>query len=200
MAHEAKPIAADDGVNLTRLPSGGISALCHSAVAAIDEFYGREESHSRDASRVRRIKTSHLHEPEDARVACHPKIVEPLQDLWGTMRFDTGKLNMKSASFGTTVEWHQDWAFCPHTNDDLAAVGIMPDDCAIESDPMMVIPSSHQGPLYYHHGPDGRFCAAIDPTQCDLDFSRAVPCLGKAGSVSVHHVRSVHRLSDQFLR
>ncbi len=198
MVHEAKPIAAADGVNLTRLPLGGISALCHSAVAAIDEFYGPEESHSRDEPRVRCIKAPHLHEPEYARVACHPKIVEPLQDLWGTVCLDTGKLNMKSASFGTTVEWHQDWAFCPHTNDDLAAVSIMPDDCAIESDPMMVIAGSHQGPVYYHHGPDGRFCAAIDPTQGDLDFSRAVPCLGKAGSVTEHHVRAVHGSATNF--
>jgi len=92
----------------------------------------------------------------------------------------------------------QDWAFYPQTNDDLAAVGIMLDDCEIENGPMMVMPGSHQGPVYDHHGPDGRFCGAIDPAQCDLDFSRAVPCLGKAGSVTVHHVRAVH--GYQFLR
>ena len=126
--HEAKPIAAADEVNLTRLPLGGISALCHSAVAAIDEFYGPEESTFPGRPRVRRIKAPHLHEPEYARVACHPKIVEPLQDLWDPVRFDTGKLNMKSAGYGAPVEWHQDWAFYPHTNDDLAAVGIMLDD------------------------------------------------------------------------
>jgi hypothetical protein len=43
-----------------------------------------------------------------------------LKDLWGTVRFDTGKLNMKSAGYGAPVEWHQDWAFYPHTNDDLS--------------------------------------------------------------------------------
>ena len=35
---------------------------------------------------------------------------------------------MKSAGYGAPVEWHQDWAFYPHSNDDLAAVGIMLDD------------------------------------------------------------------------
>jgi phytanoyl-CoA hydroxylase len=63
----------------------------------------------------------HLHDPVYARVARHPKIVEALQDLWGTVRFDAGKLNMKSAGYGAPVEWHQDWAFYPHTNDNLAA-------------------------------------------------------------------------------
>jgi len=78
------------------------------AVAANDEIYDLEESHSSDEPRVRRIKTPHLHDPEYARAAQHPKIVEVLRDLWGTVRFDTGKLNMKSARYGAPIEWHQD--------------------------------------------------------------------------------------------
>ena len=66
-----------------------------------------------------------------ARLVRHPKILAVLQDLWGPdIRFDTAKLNMKCAGFGAPVEWHQDWAFYPHTNDDLAAVGVMFDDMA----------------------------------------------------------------------
>jgi hypothetical protein len=60
---------------------------------------------------VRRIKAPHLHDPEYAQAARHQKIVEVLQDLWGTVRLDTGKLNMKSAGYGAQIEWHQDWAF-----------------------------------------------------------------------------------------
>jgi hypothetical protein len=67
----------------------------------------------------------------------------------------------------------------------------MLDDCELENGPMMVIPGSHLGPVYDHHGPDGRFCGAIDPAACGLDVSRAVPCLGEAGSITVHHVRAV---------
>jgi phytanoyl-CoA hydroxylase len=140
---------------------------------ANDDVYDLEDTHSAAEPRVRRIKTPHLHHPEYARAARHPKIVEVLAELWGTVRFDTGKLNMKSAGYGAPVEWHQDWAFYPHTNDDLAAVGIMLDDCDIENGPMMVIPGSHLGPVYDHHGPDGRFCGAIDPDACGLDLSPA---------------------------
>jgi phytanoyl-CoA hydroxylase len=167
-------------------------------VAANDDVYDLEDSHSPDEPRVRRIKTPHLHDPEYARAARHPKVVAVLKDLWGTVRFDTGKLNMKSAGYGAPVEWHQDWAFYPHTNDDLAAVGIMLDDCMMENGPMMVIPGSHQGPIYDHHGPDGRFCGAIDPAACDLDLSQAEPCLGRAGSITVHHVRAVHGSATNF--
>jgi phytanoyl-CoA hydroxylase len=167
-------------------------------VSANDEIYDLEDSHSAAEPRVRRIKTPHQHDPEFARVARHPKIVEVLTDLWGTVRLDTGKLNMKSAGYGAPVEWHQDWAFYPHTNDDLAAVGIMLDDCEMDNGPMMVIPGSHLGPIYDHHGPDGRFCGAMDPQACALDLSRAVPCLGKAGSITVHHVRAVHGSATNF--
>ena len=168
------------------------------SVAANDDIYDLEDSHSAAEPRVRRIKTPHLHHPEYARAARHPKLVEVLKDLWGTVRFDTGKLNMKSAGFGAPVEWHQDWAFYPHTNDDLAAVGIMLDDCDLENGPMMVIPGSQLGPVYDHHGPDGRFCGALDPDACGLDLSRALPCLGKAGSITVHHVRAVHGSATNF--
>ena len=168
------------------------------AILANDDIYDLEDSHSAAEPRVRRIKTPHLHHPEYARAARHPKIVQVLTELWGTARFDTGKLNMKSAGYGAPVEWHQDWAFYPHTNDDLATVGIMLDDCDMENGPMMVIPGSHLGPVYDHHGPDGRFCGAIDPEASGLDLSRAVPCLGKAGSITVHHVRAVHGSATNF--
>ena len=67
------------------------------AVGANDDIYDLEDSHSPAAPRVRRIKAPHLHHPEYARAARHAKIVEVLTDLWGSVRIDTGKLNMKSS-------------------------------------------------------------------------------------------------------
>src|SRR5271169_7007457 len=168
------------------------------SVAANDEIYDLEDSHSAAEPRVRRIKTPHLHHAEYALAARHPKIVAVLKDLWGKVRFDTGKLNMKSAGYGAPIEWHQDWAFYPHTNEDLAAVGIMIDDVDMENGPMMVVPGSHKGPIHDHHGQDGRFCGAIDPENCDIDLSRAVPCLGEAGSITIHHVRAIHGSATNF--
>jgi len=167
-------------------------------VSANDEIYDLEDSHFAAEPRVRRLKTPHLHDPVYFRASRNEKVVAILKDLWGSVRFDTGKLNMKSAGYGAPVEWHQDWAFYPHTNDDLAAVGIMLDDVDMENGPMLVVPGSHKGPVWDHHGPDGRFCGAIDPRRCDLDLSRALPCLGKAGSVTVHHVRAVHGSATNF--
>src|SRR5712691_6066156 len=167
-------------------------------VSAHDEIYDLEDSHSALQPRVRRLKTPHLHDPAYFRASRNAKVVAILKDLWGSVRFDTGKLNMKSAGYGAPVEWHQDCAFYPHTNDDLAAVGIMLDDCDGENGPMLVVPGSPKGPIWDHDGPDGRFCGAIDPGRCGLDLSRARPCLGKAGSVTVHHVRAVHGSATNF--
>jgi phytanoyl-CoA hydroxylase len=161
-------------------------------VAANDEIYDLEDTHSSAEPRVRRIKAPHAHHPIYREASRHSAVVAILEELWGSVRFDTGKLNMKSAGYGSPIEWHQDWAFYPHTNDDLAAVGIMLDDFTPENGPMMMIPGSHHGPVHDHHGPDGRFCGAIDPNTAGIDFSRAVPCLGKAGSITIHHVRLVH--------
>jgi phytanoyl-CoA hydroxylase len=167
-------------------------------VSANDEIYDLEDSHSAAEPRVRRLKSPHLHDPAYFRASRNETVVAILKDLWGSVRFDTGKLNMKSAGYGAPVEWHQDWAFYPHTNDDLAAVGIMLDDVDMENGPMLVVPGSHKSLVWDHHGPDGRFCGAIDPGRSDLDLSRALPCLGKAGSVTVHHVRAVHGSATNF--
>jgi len=111
-------------------------------LSANDDIYDLEESHSPAAPRVRRLKAPHLIDPAYFRASRNEKIVAILKDLWGSVRFDTGKLNMKSAGYGAPVEWHQDWAFYPHTNDDLAAVGIMLDDVDAENGPMLVVPGS----------------------------------------------------------
>ena len=32
----------------------------------------------------------------------------------------------------------------------------------------------------------------MDPSRNDVDYGKAIPLLGKAGSITVHHVRAVH--------
>ncbi len=170
-------------------------------VTAHDDVYDLEDTHRPEEPRVRRIKTPHAHHRAYGDLVSHPGIIAVLQSLWGpNIRFDTAKLNMKSAGFGAAVEWHQDWAFYPHTNDDLAAVGVMMDDMELENGPLMIIPGSHTGPIFDHHF-EGKFCGAMDPARGEVDYASAVPLTGKAGSITVHHVRAVHgsapNLSDR---
>lgn len=157
-----------------------------------DAVYDLEPTHSAADPRVRRIKLPHLVDPAYAQATRHPRILAILKELVApAIRFDTSKLNMKAAGYGAAVEWHQDWAFYPHTNDDLCAVGVMMDDCALENGPLLCIPGSHKGPVHDHHA-GGAFCGAMDPSRVDVDFAKAVPCTGPAGSISIHHVRTIH--------
>jgi ectoine hydroxylase-related dioxygenase (phytanoyl-CoA dioxygenase family) len=163
------------------------------ARASHDEVYDLEDSHSAAEPRVRRIKTPHQWHESYARMVAHPGILEVLKQLWGpSIRFDVSKLNLKAAGYGAPVEWHQDWAFYPHTNDDLAAVGIMIDDVDEANGPLMVLPGSHLGPIFDHHDDQGFFCGAMDPGRGELDFAQAVKLTGPAGSITIHHARTVH--------
>ena len=152
-------------------------------VAANDELYDLEPSHSATLPRVRRLKPAIFKRYKFFRdLVREPRITAILRQLLGPdIRLYGGKLNMKSAGYGSPVEWHQDWAFYPHTNDDVLATGIYLDDCDLGNGPLMVLPGSHLGPTYDHHA-DGRFCGAMDPAACDLDFGKAVPLMRVEGA------------------
>lgn len=151
-----------------------------------------EDSHRPDAPRVRRIKLPHKLSPVFDSLLRSDWILAPVRDLLGPdLRLHTSKLNMKSAGYGAAVEWHQDWAFYPHTNDAILAVGVIIDDMGEENGPLMVFPGSHKGPVYDHHA-EGVFAGAMSLAANGLDVKNAVKLTGSAGSISLHHVRAVH--------
>ncbi|MBT3767162.1 MAG: phytanoyl-CoA dioxygenase family protein [Rhodospirillaceae bacterium] len=157
-----------------------------------DERYDLEESHTPDDPRVRRLKSPFLHWPffdDLLRDALVLDVIEPL--MGPNMRLYNNKMNIKAPGYGAAVEWHQDWAFYPHTNDVGCAVGFYLDDVTATNGPMMMIPGSHKGPVFDHHA-QGYFCGAMDPVKCPLDYENAVPVMGEAGTMTIHHVRTVH--------
>lgn len=162
------------------------------AVDTHTQVFDLESGHSASEPRLRRIKQPHKHHPVFEEFIRSEPMLAVLRDLLGPgLRLQNSKLNLKSPRFGSPVEWHQDWAFYPHTNDDILAVGVMLDDTSLENGAMLVVPGSHTGPTYDHHA-DGRFCGAIDPATPGLNLDKAVPVTGKAGAVSFHHVRAIH--------
>ncbi len=151
-----------------------------------------EDSHTQQEPRLRRIKLPHTISDVMRDLMYSNLILGPARDLIGPdIRLHTTKLNMKSAGYGAAVEWHQDYAFYPHTNDDILAIGVLIDDMAPENGPLMVFPGSHRGPVYDHHV-DEVFAGAMLPEENGLDMSDAVQLTGPAGSLSIHHGRIVH--------
>lgn len=151
-----------------------------------------DPAHTPAHPRLRRIKSPHQHSAFFHAFAAEPFIVDLLSPLMPSgVRVHNTKINMKSAGHGEAIEWHQDWAFYPHTNDDVLAVGLYLDDCTLENGPMLVIPGSHHGPVYNHHE-SGYFCGAISATDVASQVDKAIPLTGPAGTLTIHHARLLH--------
>jgi len=172
---------------IVELVAGSAETLEHTDV------YDLEPGHTAEDPKVRRIKAPHKVRAIFDEIVRSKAVIDILKQLIGPgLRLHGSKLNMKSAHYGSPVEWHQDWAFYPHTNDDILAIGVLLDDTDLSNGPMLVAPGTHTGEVWNHHGDDGCFAGLIDPDLIKGEIERAVPCMGKAGSMSFHHVRALH--------
>ena len=137
-----------------------------------------------------RLQDPHLRHKFFLNLSKNKKIIEIVAKLMGgSARFHHSKLNFKLPSnLGGIIHWHQDWSFYPHTNDDLIAVGIYLEDCEEINGPLKVIPKSHKGKLYDHHY-NGNFIGKISEK---ININKAVSLTGTAGTVTFHHVRTLH--------
>lgn len=161
-------------------------------VTAHTDLYDLEPGHTPENPKVRRLKNPIQYHDVYNRSIRHERILDIVEQLIGHgIRTNGNKLNMKSPGYGSPVEWHQDWAFYPHTNDDILAVGVCFDDMTVENGALLVIPGSHKGPIYDHHQ-HGRFCGAVTDPAFDPDKQNVVAIEVPAGGISIHHVRTLH--------
>ena len=167
-----------------------------------DHRFDLDEGHGPNNPRLTRIKLPHKLDRIYWDILKDSKMTKVLNALLGpNTMIQTTKLNTKAPGGGQAVEWHQDWAFYPHTNDTMLAFGLMLEDVDEANGPLQVIPGSHKGSVLAHTNSDGVFCGAVDPEDPDFDYSKAVTLTGKAGDMTVHHVRTLHgsapNLSDR---
>ncbi len=161
-------------------------------ITVSDDFFDLDQGHSQKQPKLTRLKLPHKADIYFWEVLKNSKITSVLTDLLGpNTLLQTSKLNTKAPGGGAAVEWHQDWAFYPHTNDDVLAFGVLLEDVTEKNGPLMVIPKSHKGPILNHFS-NGLFCGAIDPEDPDFNIEKAVKLVGKAGDMTVHHARTLH--------
>lgn len=159
------------------------------AVTEHTDVFDLEPDHTPNKPKLRRLKSPHKQHEVYDRILRHDGILDRVAQLVGSrIRHQNTKLNLKSPQSISPVEWHQDWAFYPHTNDDVLAVGVAIDDMTLENGPLMVVPETHRDIVYDHHH-DGYFVGAMEPGEL---VDRAVPLELAAGSISIHHARLVH--------
>lgn len=155
------------------------------------KVFDLEPGHTPEAPRLRRLKNPAVLHPIYDRMLRHDYILDSVSQLIGqNIRHQACKLNMKSAGFGSPVEWHQDFAFGGDTtNDDMLSVGLAIDDMTQENGCLLFVPGSHKGPIYNHYQNDVFVGAITDP---NFKPDNAVPIEVKAGGITIHHTRTLH--------
>jgi ectoine hydroxylase-related dioxygenase (phytanoyl-CoA dioxygenase family) len=157
-----------------------------------DATFVLEPSHCRDHPRLARINLPVKVHPLFDQIMRSADVLDRVAALIGPdIRYHHSKLNMKTAGVGSPVEWHQDFVFFPHTNDDILAVGIALDDCTPENGCLLVIPGSHREPILDHHH-NGVFVGAVPSRLPQVAMDKAAPVIVPAGGMSIHHSRTLH--------
>jgi ectoine hydroxylase len=120
--------------------------------AAVPELYSRQEAYNvreKGSQAVRTNFAAHLYSEPFARLARHPRMVEPVQELFGERLYmHQFKINGKMAFEGDVWQWHQDYG--TWKNDDLMPteramnVAIFLDDVTEFNGPLMFIKGSHK--------------------------------------------------------
>lgn len=119
---------------------------------AVPDLYARREAYNvreKGSDAVRTNFAAHLVSAPFAKLARHPRMVEPVQDLFGEQLYmHQFKINGKMAFEGDVWQWHQDYG--TWKNDDLMPteramnVAIFLDDVNPFNGPLMFIPGSHR--------------------------------------------------------
>jgi ectoine hydroxylase len=128
------------------------SAEIRTLTAVVPELYSRPQAYNvreKGSQAVRTNFAAHLYSEPFARLARHPRMVEPVQELFGEpVYMHQFKINGKMAFEGDVWQWHQDYG--TWKNDDLMPteramnVAIFLDDVTEFNGPLMFIPGSHR--------------------------------------------------------
>jgi ectoine hydroxylase len=119
---------------------------------AVPELYARREAYNvreKGSEAVRTNFAAHMYSEPFARLARHPRMIEPVEDLFGEKLYmHQFKINGKMAFEGDVWQWHQDYG--TWLNDDMMPteramnVAIFLDDVNAFNGPLMFIPGSHK--------------------------------------------------------
>jgi len=144
-----------------------------------------------DGKRVPRRIFNPYDQHETFRALAHdPRLLDKTESLiGGNFNLQHSKLNMKPAKVGSPVEWHQDMAYFPHTNDDLVTTLVYLDEATEENGCLQVLPRHHTH-YFNHAGPDGRFAGMITESLADFGKPRSLPA--PAGSAIFMHCITPH--------
>ena len=156
-----------------------------------------------DSGMARRIWSPTKQHSAFEQAAARPKLLDHVEALIGAdILFHYSKLHLKAPQVGSVVDWHQDFAYYPHTNTDLVTALIYLDDTTTENSALQVVPGSHHRGLADHYV-DGHFRGKVVGADAP-DPALAVAIEAPAGSVVFIHPLLLHysspNRSDRYRR
>jgi ectoine hydroxylase len=159
-----------------------------------DAVFDLEPGHTAERPRLRRLSSPVEQHPLYWEFMLKSPLGDIAADLVGPdVKFHHQKLNFKWAEGGEEVKWHQDIQFFPHTNYNVLTIGTYLHDCGGDQGPLGVLPGSHDGPLYSEYNDNGEWVGCLsDRDVAKLDLDKAEYLMGPAGSITIHHCRTVH--------
>jgi ectoine hydroxylase len=119
---------------------------------AVPELYSRREDYNvreKGKDAVRTNFAAHMYSEPFAKLARHPRMIEPVESLLGEKLYmHQFKINGKMAFEGDVWQWHQDygtWLNDDHMPTERAMnIAIFLDDVTEHNGPLMFIPGSHK--------------------------------------------------------
>lgn len=151
-----------------------------------------DPTHAPDHPALRRVNAPIEVSEAHFEVATDSRMVDAVADLIGPdVKLHHTKTNSKQPHTVTPVKYHQDFAFTPHSNDDVVTALLFLDDVDAHNGALEVVSGSHLGPIHSLWR-DGRFMGFIDEAIERAARADAKLVTGEAGAVCLMHTRLLH--------
>ena len=166
--------------------SAADAAALHARFEDLERALGEEPQ-------IRYRVKAHLPFPWLCELVGHPRLLDAVEDLigpdilcWGASFFT------KKANDGRFISWHTDSFFYAFDPAETLTAWFSFNDSTVESGCVRYIPGSHRIPAVHDFKPDPDNLAGEGPTVRDVDESKAVNAVLRAGQVVFHHESVVH--------
>ena len=149
-------------------------------------------SHSSTNPALRRISSPIEISNEYLEITRDNRALDIVAHIFGpNIKLVNTKVNLKLPGSGTSVKYHQDFPFEPHSNDDLVTTLYFLDDVTLKNGPLEVVPGTHKEVIHslWHKGV---FTGSVSLEVEKNAQKNSIKCVGKAGTACLMHTRVLH--------
>ena len=150
------------------------------------------KSHSSTNPALRRISSPIEISDEYLEITRDNRALDIVAHIFGpNIKLVNTKVNLKLPGSGTSVKYHQDFPFEPHSNDDLVTTLYFLDDVTLKNGPLEVVPGTHKEVIHslWHKGV---FTGSVSLEVEKNAQKNSIKCVGKAGTACLMHTRVLH--------